>query len=270
MGAVLILVGISLAVSGLVFSQSAHADEVGSTTCTPSDVWTETVTDSPAWDEQVFDHWQRYSWTGGPHAEDDPPAFPSSDWQPNVQGDPHGIGHAGPYFRSNGNSGNGDWFYLEVVQTTVHHDAVTHEIVHDAVTCPTETTSAPTESTSIPTATTSVPTESTSIPTATVTPTLPTESNSQPTTPSSTPTVASPTYSWPTEIVTETLATPTHQATELAHQPFGHYSGHPTDHVATSGTLPNTGGVNKGWLWFGAGLLILGLTLTLIAGRKRS
>jgi len=61
------------------------------------------------------DTWQRYSWTGGPHASDDPPPFPSEDWQANVAGDPHGIGVEGPYFVSHGNSGNGDWFYLELV-----------------------------------------------------------------------------------------------------------------------------------------------------------
>ena len=61
------------------------------------------------------DGWQRYSWTGGPHASDDPPAFPSDDWQANVAGDPHGIGVEGAYFVSHGNAGNGDWFYLELV-----------------------------------------------------------------------------------------------------------------------------------------------------------
>jgi hypothetical protein len=88
----------------------------------------DTVVDQPAWDEAVFAHWQRYSWTGGPHASDDPPAFPSSDWQPNVAGDPHGVGVEGAYYRSAGNSGNGDWFYLEAVKDTVHHEAVTHQV----------------------------------------------------------------------------------------------------------------------------------------------
>jgi len=83
--------------------------------------------------EDVAAHWQRYSWTGGPHTSDDAPGFPSGDWQANTQSDPHGIGHAGAYFRSNGNSGNGDWFYLEWV------DAVTHVVPgahHDAVYAP--------------------------------------------------------------------------------------------------------------------------------------
>lgn len=61
------------------------------------------------------DGWQRYSWTGGPHASDDPPAFPSEDWQANVAGDPQGIGVEGAYFVSHGNAGLGDWFYLELV-----------------------------------------------------------------------------------------------------------------------------------------------------------
>lgn len=63
--------------------------------------------------------WQRYSWTGGPHDEDDAPAFPSADWQANTASDPHGIGVAGAYYRSNGNSGKGDWFYLEATVTVV-------------------------------------------------------------------------------------------------------------------------------------------------------
>ncbi len=98
------------------------------------EAWTETVVDKEAWDEEVFDHWQRYSWTGGPHTADDAPAFPSGDWQPNVQGDPHEVGQEGAYFRSHGNEGNGDWFYLEAVTKTVHHEAETHTVEHPAVT----------------------------------------------------------------------------------------------------------------------------------------
>lgn len=94
----------------------------------------ETVVVSEAYDETVSEAgWQRYSWTGGPHAEDDAPGFPSPDWQPNVKGDPHGVGAAGAYYRSNGNSGNGDWFYLEAVPAVVvHHDEVTEVVHHDA------------------------------------------------------------------------------------------------------------------------------------------
>ena len=59
-------------------------------------------------------HWQRYSWTGGPRAEDNPPTelLADDNWKPNVTGDPHGIGQIGLYFWSNGNSGMGNWFYL--------------------------------------------------------------------------------------------------------------------------------------------------------------
>lgn len=141
---------------------AAPASVAAGDSCVPADAWTETiehpavtheetvvVVDTPAYDEEVFDHWQRYSWTGGPHEPDSPPPFPSDDWQPNVQGDPHGVGVEGAYFRSNGNSGKGDWFYLEAVTTTVHHEAVTHEetvtvvdepawtetIEHEAVVC---------------------------------------------------------------------------------------------------------------------------------------
>lgn len=106
----------------------------------------DTVIDVPAHDEVVKEaHWQRYSWTGGPHESDDPPAFPSADWQPNVEGDPHGIGVAGPYFRSHGNSGNGDWFYLEQVPAETKHVDDTYKQVE--VACEEETTPTPTEDT---------------------------------------------------------------------------------------------------------------------------
>jgi hypothetical protein len=100
----------------------------------------QTVVDKGAWTETVVDeeaHWQRYSWTGGPHQGDDPPAFPSDAWQPNVKGDPHGAGVEGPYFRSHGGAGNGDWFYLErvaAVTHTIEHLAETHVVHHPAVT----------------------------------------------------------------------------------------------------------------------------------------
>lgn len=127
--------------------------------CVPQDAWTETVVVEEAWteyvehpavthEEEVFDHWQRYSWTGGPRESNDPPPFPSDDWQPNVKGDPHGVGVEGAYYRSHGGSGKGDWFYLEAVTKTVtvvdqeawveeiEHPAVTEEIEHPAVECP--------------------------------------------------------------------------------------------------------------------------------------
>ncbi len=98
------------------------------------EAWTETVVDREAWDEEVFDHWQHYSWTGGPHLSDEAPGFPGDNWQANVQGDPHGVGVAGAYYVSHGGSGNGDWFYLDAVTRTVHHDAETHTVEHPAVT----------------------------------------------------------------------------------------------------------------------------------------
>ncbi len=69
-------------------------------------------------EEDCEPYWQRYSWTGGPREEDSPPTEvpPHENWQPNVKGDPHDVGQAGPYYRSNGNSGMGDWFYLEWVE----------------------------------------------------------------------------------------------------------------------------------------------------------
>ena len=93
-----LLLVMTLLIAGVACSAALAQDE-GSDVCVPVD-----------------EHWQRYSWTGGPLAEDDPPpAFPDDGWQPNVQGDPHGIGVAGAYFVSHGGSGLGDWFYLELV-----------------------------------------------------------------------------------------------------------------------------------------------------------
>jgi hypothetical protein len=112
--------------------------------CVPSEAWTETI-EHPAvmGEEEVFSYWQRYSWVGGPHGPDTAPAFPGPDWQPNVQGDPHGVGVEGAYYRSNGNSGKGDWFYLEAVTEIVPiviEEAWTEYIEHPAVICeePTE------------------------------------------------------------------------------------------------------------------------------------
>lgn len=166
--------------------QTAYAEETGWVLVSPGDGWYQigqrTVTDQEAYDEEVFDHWQRYSWTGGPHDSDDPPAFPSDDWQSNVQGDPHDVGQPGAYFRSHGNSGKGDWFYLEAVTKVINHPAVTHEeyrfaFDHPAVECPTETVTVtdPTETVSEPTETVTLPTETVTVTPPTETVTLPTE-----------------------------------------------------------------------------------------------
>jgi hypothetical protein len=68
----------------------------------------ETIVVTPA-------HWQRYSYKGQWDSNTEAPPFPDNRWQDNVAGDPHQIGVAGAYFKSQGNSGNGDWFYLEWV-----------------------------------------------------------------------------------------------------------------------------------------------------------
>ena len=100
----------------------------------------ETVVDKKAWTETVMDeeaHWQRYSWTGGSHEGNEPPTFPSDDWQPNTKSDPHDRGVEGAYFRSHGGNGNGDWFYLQAVAAkthTVEHPEMTHVVHHPAVT----------------------------------------------------------------------------------------------------------------------------------------
>ena len=94
-------------------------------------------------------HWQRYSYNGSWDSQSAPP-FPDPKWQPNVKGDPHGVGQAGAYDRSNEHSGNVDWFYLEwndatyeqVTQYKYQREvaAVTHQEYryaydHEAVTC---------------------------------------------------------------------------------------------------------------------------------------
>lgn len=64
--------------------------------------------------------WQRYSLTGGSWPEGSTPAFPDPGepfaWVPNVKGDPHNIGQEGAYSVSHGQSGNTDWFYLELIE----------------------------------------------------------------------------------------------------------------------------------------------------------
>lgn len=110
-------------------------------TVVDQEAYDETVVDEEAYDETVVDkaaHWQRYSWNGkwlwGKHKT---PPFPDEHWQANVEGDPHGIGQAGAYWRDSGHHGKGDWFYLEWVEAVthvVHHEAVTHVVHHDAVT----------------------------------------------------------------------------------------------------------------------------------------
>ena len=126
--------------------------------CVPSDARTETiehpavthtetktVIDVGAWDEVIIDTpagWQRYSWNGDWDSDSAPP-FPDARWQANTASDPHGVGVEGAYFRSRGNSGGGDWFYLDRVEAvieTIEHPEITHEetvtIAHPAIVCP--------------------------------------------------------------------------------------------------------------------------------------
>lgn len=69
--------------------------------------------------------WQRYSLKGAYHDAFGPSETPPAPdvtplmWQENVAGDPHNIGKPGAYYRSNDNSGNGDWFYLQLVTDAV-------------------------------------------------------------------------------------------------------------------------------------------------------
>lgn len=129
---VLAAVTFVLAITGM--TNTARADE-----CVPKDAWTETI-EHPAvtHEEEIFDHWQRYSYNGPWESNTEAPPFPSDKWQANTQSDPHGIGVPGAYFRSNGNSGRGDWFYLEAVTVVIvvtDEEAWTETIEHPAVTC---------------------------------------------------------------------------------------------------------------------------------------
>lgn len=142
MGVFLFLSLIAASIVGFSIPASATLDTDSDKcydTVLVKDAWDETVKDAydetvkEAWDEVVEEAYiQRYSWTGGPHESDDPPVFPNDHWQANVEGDPHGYGHQGAYFVSNGNSGKGDWFYLDFIDAVyLHHDAeIKH---HDAV-----------------------------------------------------------------------------------------------------------------------------------------
>lgn len=90
--------------------------------CVPVDAVYETVVISEA-------GWQRYSFNGR-WDFDEAPKFPGDRWQRNTASDPHKVGVAGAYFRSSGNSGKGDWFYLEEIL------AVTEKVlVSEAVVC---------------------------------------------------------------------------------------------------------------------------------------
>lgn len=124
-----------------MFTQSANAEDT--IECVPSDAYVETVIDTPASDEEVFDFFQRYTYNGPWDSNETSPEFPGENWQANVKGDPHGVGAAGAYFRSHGNSGKGEWFYLEAVNKIVHHDVVSHDVIHEAVVC--DPTDDPTE-----------------------------------------------------------------------------------------------------------------------------
>ena len=63
--------------------QDARTETTGWVLESPGAGWNQvdekTVVDEEAWTEAVSEsHWQRYSWTGGPHVEDSPPSFPST------------------------------------------------------------------------------------------------------------------------------------------------------------------------------------------------
>lgn len=137
------LLGLAFAVVGGV--STANATEGG---CVPSEAYSEVIPGSPA-TEAVYETrvvseagWQRYSRTGS-WKHDYAPSFPEDRWQANVAGDPHGVGAEGAYFRSDENSGNVDWFYLEAIPAVTEQVLVTPAVhatedvtvEHPAITC---------------------------------------------------------------------------------------------------------------------------------------
>lgn len=166
---------------GLAIGVTAPASATGGQyeTCVPQEAWTEVITpEVPATEgtpeipavyetitSEVRTGWQRYSWTGGPLEDGVVPSFPSDDWQPNVAGDPHGIGVEGAYDVSHGSSGKADWFYLEGIYETVTEEVLVSEAIpavpgtpaipavtveHPEIVCPPPVTEEPTTTTPLP------------------------------------------------------------------------------------------------------------------------
>lgn len=120
--------------------------------CVPTAAWTETIVDAEAYDETVPNGVQHYSLKGNSGIEkDEVPVFPADYWQANAQLEPHEQGNGEPatwvdeslHYTSHGSEGKRDWFYLEHLTTVVHHDAVTHDVEHPAVTCEDDPTEEP-------------------------------------------------------------------------------------------------------------------------------
>jgi len=125
---------------GLAVATILPASATGNHDCVPSEAWTEVITpevpavaEVPAVDA-VYETitikeagWQRYSYKGK-WKSDDAPSFPGDKWQANTASDPHGIGVEGAYFRSNGNSGHGDWFYLEATPAETEQRLVSEAV----------------------------------------------------------------------------------------------------------------------------------------------
>lgn len=218
-----------LAVVGAAFFAVDAASATEDETCVPSPGAPAVpgTPEIPAVTEEVFDHWQRYSWTGGPHTPDSAPSFPGPDWQPNVQGDPHGVGVEGAYYRSNGNSGNGDWFYLEAVTTTV--------VVTPAVPATPGTPEVP--PVVCPDTPTDEPTDEPTTPTQEPTPSMPT---TEPTTGVETPIVEPTTPATPIEVVEDeedpVVSVETHSEPTNVVKYFTHESGKVTKVVKDYGS----------------------------------
>lgn len=229
----------AFAVAALVLSPASAS---AAPACDPAPAWTETVSAAydetvevtpaydetvvvtPAYDETVAEAYvQRYSWTGGPHVATDPPAFPSADWQANVKGDPHNVGQPGAYYRSHGNSGNGDWFYLDYVDAViVHHDEVVEVVNHPAVT----------DVIHHPAVTIDHP-----------------------------------------EVVCDLVDTPQPPADDpaeplVANEPPTDFSPVSAAPAPADAVLPSTGGPDMGWLGIGALLVVIGVGLLRLMGRK--
>jgi len=141
---ILTLLAVSLGLFSITIAPATATDD-----CAPKDAWTETTgwvaeSPGPGWyqvdkrttEVLVEEGWQRYSWNGPWESNTQPPPFPDPRWQPNVKGDPHNVGVEGPYFRSHGGSGKGDWFYLERVKVYDYLTEYRFAFDHPAVECP--------------------------------------------------------------------------------------------------------------------------------------
>lgn len=135
-----------LIAGGLSLATASAASATPQDDCIPVAAWTETIIETPgvpgvdAVDEVSHLEYQRYSWTGGKHADPQGSTPPGKNWQANTTnykgGDPVGVA-----FEQGG--GYGSWFFwtVEKVVTTPAVPAippvaeVTRDVEHAAIEC---------------------------------------------------------------------------------------------------------------------------------------